>query len=268
MKSNLQRILYIVTLIQLGVVMCSNAAEPLPRDLSYVKLPDGFYIEVFAQVPNARQIVRSNQNTIFVSTRSAGKVYAIKDTDGDNKADVIKILAENLTMPNGVALKDGTLYVAEVSRILRFDDIQNNLDTPTFVVVKDGLPTETHHGWKFIDFGPDGKLYIPIGAPCNICDKGDPYATINRMDKDGSNFEIYARGVRNTVGFDWDPKNNQLWFTENGRDDLGNDIPPDELNYAPQSLMHFGYPYCHGTNINDPQFGKGIDCKKYVAPKY
>lgn len=163
-------------------------------------------------------MVRSQKGTLFVSTFQTGNVYAIIDTDGDYKADVIKTLAQGLNMPNGVALRAGSLYVAEVNRILRFDDIENRLDNPEFVVVKDDLPTDKWHGWKFIDFGPDGNLYIPIGAPCNICEPGDPYATINHMSPDGSLFEIYARGVRNSVGFDWDPKTNNLWFTDNGRD--------------------------------------------------
>ena len=148
----------------------------------------GFKIDVFAEAPNARQIVRSDSGYIFVSTTTEGKVYAIKDTDGDFKADVIKIVAEKLNSPNGVALKDGDLYVAEINRILRFDDVENNLDSPKFVVVKDDLPTDKTHGWKFIAFGPDGKLYIPIGTPCDVCDKGDPYGTIWRMNADGTEF--------------------------------------------------------------------------------
>ena len=151
-------------------------------------------------------MVVSESGTVFVSTRAAGKVYALQDTNNDFKADVVKVLAEGLNMPNGIALNNGSLYVAEVSRILRFDNIEDTLDNPKFVIIKDDLPTNASHGWKFISFGPDGKLYVPIGAPCNICNAGDPFAAITRMNPDGSDFEIFARGVRNTVGFDWDPR--------------------------------------------------------------
>lgn len=168
-------------------------------------------------------------------------------------------------MPNGIAFRNGSLFVAEVSRILRFDNILETLQNPQFVVVKDDLPTNASHGWKFISFGPDGKLYVPIGAPCNICNAGDPFAAISRMNPDGSDFEIFARGVRNTVGFDWDPLTGELWFTDNGRDNLGNDLPPDELNHAPTIGLHFGYPYCHGGNILDPEFGT-IGCEYFAEP--
>ena len=170
-------------------------------------------------------------------------------------------------MPNGVAFRDGALYVAEVNRVLRYDDIEANLSNPPDpVVVNDSFPGERHHGWKFIRFGPDGKLYVPIGAPCNICDPGDPFAAIARMSADGSDFEIFARGVRNTVGFDWNPRSGVLWFTDNGRDMMGDDIPPDELNRAPQPGLHFGYPYCHGADISDPELGEGKSCADYVPP--
>src|SRR5690606_33732903 len=184
----------------------------------------------------------------------------------DGKAEEVHVIAEGLSMPNGVAWHEGALFVAEVNRILRFDGIDERLaDPPAPVVVVDDLPTERHHGWKFIAFGPDGRLYVPIGAPCNVCDE-EGYALILRMNPDGSGREVFARGVRNTVGFDWDPETGELWFTDNGRDMLGDDLPDDELNHAPETGLHFGFPYCHAGSILDPQFGKGRRCEDYRAP--
>jgi glucose/arabinose dehydrogenase len=176
-----------------------------------------------------------DKGTLFVSTRKAGKVYAIVDRNRDNKADEIFTLAKNLNMPNGVAFRDGSLYVAEVSRVLRFDKIEGRLKNPPKpAIVRDDFPTDRHHGWKFISFGPDGNLYIPVGAPCNICEQEDKrYSTILRMNPDGSNLEIFAHGVRNTVGFDWHPATEGLWFTDNGRDWLGDNRPPDSLYLRP-----------------------------------
>ena len=186
----------------------------------------------------------------------------------DFKAGSTTTVASDLARPVGVAYQDGRLYVSAINRILRFDDIEQRLENlPEAVTVTDQLPTETHHGWKFIAFGPDGKLYVPVGAPCNI---GDPdsarYANIQRMNADGSGREVFARGVRNTVGFDWHPQTKELWFTENGRDLLGDDLPPDELNHAPNAGLHFGYPYCHGGNLPDPQFGARRACNEFAAP--
>jgi glucose/arabinose dehydrogenase len=182
-------------------------------------------------------------------------------------------IASGLRMPNGVAFHEGALYVAEVSRVLRYDGIEERLDDPPEpVVVIDDYPSDRHHGWKYIAFGPDGWLYVPVGAPCNICDSENPiYASITRVKPDGSGREIYAEGVRNTVGFTWHPETGDLWFTDNGRDNLGNDVPPDELNRATEKGQHFGFPYCHGGDIPDPQFGSGSGkadgvCSKYVAP--
>lgn len=173
-----------------------------------------------------------------------------------------------MQLPAGVAFRDGALYVSAVDRIVRLDDIENRLaNPPAPVVISNRFPTETHHGWKFIAFGPDGKLYVPVGAPCNICEPDpDRYANIMRMNRDGSELEVYARGVRNTVGFDWDPRNGELWFTDNGRDMLGDDSPPDELNHATKAGQHFGYPYCHGGTIADPEFGRKHACAEFTAP--
>ncbi len=237
--------------------------------LGSISLPPGFSIAVYASdVPNAREMARSPSGILYVGSRTAGKVYAVVDRDGDFRADRVVTIASGLEMPNGVAYRDGSLYVAEVSRILRFDGIDDHLDDPPRpVVVRDDFPTDRHHGWKYIAFGPDGKLYVPVGAPCNICDPQDPiYATITRMDPDGSHREIFAEGIRNTVGFAWHPETGVLWFTDNGRDMLGNDRPPDELNRAPKRGMHFGYPYCHGGDIPDPELGAPGACAKYTPP--
>lgn len=171
-------------------------------------------------------------------------------------------------MPNGVAFKNGALYVAEVSRVLRYDNIEQQLNSPPgAVIVRNDFPTDRHHGWKYIAIGPDGMLYVPVGAPCNICEKKDPrYASIMRMKLDGSGLEIFTRGVRNTVGFDWHPLKKELWFTNNGRDWLGDELPPDTLHHAPQKNMHFGFPYCHAGDIPDPQYGNRRNCDEFSSP--
>lgn len=231
-------------------------------------MPDGFRISVFAHpVPGARSLALGSQGTVFVGTRDQGVVYAIRDENGDGSAESIRSFASGLDTPNGVAFRDGALYVAELSRILRFDDAERRLDAPPRpVVVGNAFPRDEHHGWKFIAFGPDGRLYVPVGAPCNVCEREDPrYASITRMRADGGEAEIVARGVRNTVGFDWHPATSQLWFTDNGRDMMGDDAPPDELNRASRSGLHFGFPFCHST-ISDPQFAKGRSCAEFEPP--
>jgi len=243
----------------------TQASAALPLDK--IKLPPGFTIEVYAEVDNARSLALSPAGTLFVGNRNGDKVYAVRDEDGDNKADRKWIIASGLNMPNGVAFKDGDLYVAEVSRVWRYPDIEKNLSRPPKpVLVTDAYPDKTHHGWKYIAFGPDGKLYIPVGAPCNICESEEIFATITRINPDGSGREIVARGVRNTVGFTWHPVTRQLWFTDNGRDMMGDDLPPCELNVAPREGLHFGYPYCHGGTIKDPEFGHKKPCSAFVAP--
>jgi glucose/arabinose dehydrogenase len=244
----------------------SEASAKLP--LNSIHLPAGFSISVFAEVDNARSMVMSPAGTLFIGNKDGNKVYAVKDVDGDGKADKKWVIDSDLNMPNGVALKDGDLYVAEVSRILKFPAIEGKLANPGKpVVVYDKYPTETHHGWKYIAFGPDGKLYVPVGAPCNICEPKDPiFASITRMNADGTGLEVFAHGVRNTVGFTWHPESKEMWFTDNGRDMLGDDIPPCELNTAPKEGMHFGYPYCHGGTIKDPEFGSKRPCKDFTPP--
>ena len=245
-----------------------SGKTPTDLPLDKIKLPDGFKIEVYADdVTNARSLELSPDGTLFVGTRNEGKVYALKDTDGDNRIDEKYTIASGLKLPNGVAFRDGSLYVAEVSRILRFDNIEANLDNPPEpVVVYDEYPTDTHHGWKFIDFGPDGKLYVPVGAPCNICESPEIYASITRINPDGTDMEIVQHGIRNTVGFTWHPETNDLWFTDNGRDWMGDDEPACELNHAPRDGMHFGYPYCHEGDLPDPEFGDKRDCSEFTPP--
>lgn len=242
-------------------------AERLP--LETVKLPPGFSISIYASnVPHARSMTLSPNGTLFVGTRTAGIVYAVLDRDRDSTADEVIVIAKGLNMPNGVAFRDGALYVAEVSRILRYDRIEASLyNPPAPVVVNRGFPTDRHHGWKFIRFGPDGKLYVPVGAPCNVCNPTDErYAAIWRMEPDGTGLELFARGVRNTVGFDWHPTTEKLWFTDNGRDWMGDDQPPDELNRAPRPGLHFGFPHCHGTNVPDPLYGVKRRCEEFTPP--
>lgn len=250
-------------------ISIANATADVQLD--QLTLPDGFQIDVWAaDIPSARSLAISDKGIIFVGNRRENNVFAVIDENGDGKADYKYIIGEDLNMPNGVAYKDGDLYVAEVNRILRFKDIENNLENPTFEVVYDEYPTETHHGWKFISFGPDGMLYVPVGAPCNICKEEDEiFASITRIDVSQSNPqpEVYVHGVRNSVGFDWNPKTGNFWFTDNGRDMLGDDIPDCELNLATEAGQHFGYPYWHAGTVKDPEFGdKGKPSSAYVAP--
>jgi glucose/arabinose dehydrogenase len=242
------------------------AGPPLPLDK--IKLPPGFRLSVFARpVKGARSLALSPDGTVFVGSGREGLVHAVVDRDKNGVADEVIQIASGLTWPNGVAFRQGALYVAEISRILRYDGIEGSLKAPGKpAVVNDGFPKDEHHGWKFIAFGPDDHLYVPVGAPCNICLREDPYASITRLKPDGSGREVFARGVRNTVGFDWHPRTKELWFTDNGRDMLGDDIPPDELNHAPQAGAHFGYPFCHAGEIPDPEFGAQKACGDTRAP--
>ncbi len=236
-----------------------------------IQLPPGFKVELYATgVPNARSLTLGSGGTVFVGSRRAGKVYALVGNGRGDRASEVITIARGLNTPNGVAFHDGSLYVAEVSRVLRYDDIEARLkNPPTPVVVSTELPLTKQHEWRFICFGPDGWLYMGVGAPCNVCESTDKrVARILRMHADGSGMETYALGVRNSVGFDWQPESKEMWFTENGRDNMGDDIPPDELNYAPRAGMNFGFPYCHGKDIADPQFGSGHSCAEFVAPAW
>jgi glucose/arabinose dehydrogenase len=249
-----------------GRGVAGDGTDDLP--LEKIRLPAGFHIDLYARVPNARSMVLSPRGILFVGNRSADKVYAVVDRDGDNKADEVLVIASGLEMPNGVAFKDGSLYVAEVSRILRFDDIERRIaDPPAPVVVNDSFPHDKAHGWKFIRFGPDNLLYVPVGAPCNVCEREDPrYATVMRLRSDGTHLEVYASGVRNSVGFDFHPVTGELWFTDNGRDWLGDNRPPDELNHAPRIGMHFGFPYYHGHGIKDPDLSTDRPVTDFTPP--
>lgn len=248
-------------------------AESLP--LEKLSLPEGFSVSVFASdVTNARQMALGDKGTVFVGSRSAGVVHALTDKNNDGKADKMYTIASGLNMPSGLTFKDGDLYVAEVHQVLKFSDIENKLETPPKpVVAVPDLPTERHHGWKYIDFGPDGWLYVPIGTPCNVCvtqggEKFDDarFDSILRFNLQTGKQEWVARGVRNSVGFDWHPETQDLWFSDNGRDWMGDDIPPCEINHVSEHGQHFGYPWVHGGLHLDPDYGKGKKIADYRKP--
>ena len=232
-----------------------------------IRVPAGFKVEVWVpEILDARSMRLGDKGTLFVSSNFvAGKIYAVIDKGG---AREVKTIAEKLMLPNGIEFYKGSLYVATPKEVTRYDDIESTLDKPRDpVLVYDKLPGVVPHGWKFIRIGPDGKLYIPVGAPCNICDTtGDDYAQIRRINLDGSGMEIVARGVRNTVGFDFHPKTGELWFTDNQRDWLTEDLPNDELNRLTKAGQHFGYPYCHQGDLLDPEFGWGKSCADFTRP--
>jgi glucose/arabinose dehydrogenase len=250
----------IASLFFFALPAASQRGEP---PLAEIKLPPGFHIELAARVDNAREMALGAKGTLFVGSMQAGKVYAVKLKPG--ALGTVTTIASGLNLPVGVAFHDGALYVSSVNRILRYDKIEEHLDDPPQpVVVSDRFPSNTHHGWKFIAFGPDGKLYVPVGANCNICEPDpDRYAVITRMNPDGSGLEVYARGLRNSVGFDWDPRTRELWFTNNGRDYMGDELPPDSLHHAPRSGLNFGYPYCH-AGVADPEYGKKHSCDDFA----
>ena len=239
--------------------------------LSKLKIPEGFKISFFAQnVNNARSMALGDNGTVFVGNRQGKSVYALVDADNDGVAEKKYTVADGLKMPNGVAFRNGSLYIAELNRISRIDNIETTLENPGKpVVINDSLPSEEHHGWKYLAFGPDGKLYVPVGAPCNICndnEKDPRFASIIRMNPDGTGFEEFAHGIRNSVGFTWNPQTKDMWFTENGRDEMGDDIPPDELNIAVKAGENFGYPYFHAGDIPDPEYGQGKKSTDYKFP--
>jgi glucose/arabinose dehydrogenase len=266
MKPVLARFLSVV--VALAFLPSAVLAQGLPLDR--IKLPPGFTIELLARVPGAREMTLGADGTLFAGSVE-GRVYAISlgnARTSSSREPTVHTIASGLRQPVGVAFRDGALYVSAVSRILRFDDIERRLDRPPApVVVSDRFPADAQHGWKFIAFGPDGKLYVPIGAPCNVCERDrDRYATIMRMNADGSGIETFARGIRNSVGFDWDPRTRELWFTNNGRDLMGDDVPPDTLNAARGAGLDFGFPYCHAGTIPDPEFGRAKPCNAFAPP--
>jgi glucose/arabinose dehydrogenase len=253
----------------LALVLACAAAPAAAQSalaLDRISLPPGFKIEILARLDNPREMALGSEGTLFAGSARAGNVYAITLRPGAPAR--VTTVASGLQTPMGVAFRGGALYVSATDRILRFDDIEQRLDAPPKpVLVNNSFPNSGGHGGKFIAFGPDGKLYVPSGAPCNICEPDpDRYANLTRMNPDGSALEVFARGIRNTVGFDWDPDTHELWFTDNGRDMLGDDAPPDELNHAPKAGMNFGYPYCHGGTITDPEYGRKRSCTEFTAP--
>lgn len=231
-----------------------------------ISLPDGFQIEQLAEIENARAMTWGDDGTLFVGTMFRGKLWAVRDAMGPEPE--VLLLAEKLKLPTGVAFRDGDLYVAESQRLVRFTDIESQLDDPPELeVVVDGLPGKGLHGWKYIAFGADDKLYMTIGSPCNVCDKPDQ-GVIVRMNPDGSDREVVARGIRNSVGFAWHPDTGELWFSDNNRDLMGDDVPPGELNRVVEEGSHFGFPFCHGTDIVEPEaeFAALGSCADSVPP--
>ena len=249
------------------LMACGSDASETDKKLAQITLPPGFAISVYAEgVENARQLTRGDRGTVFAGSRNAGKVHALVDSDGDQVADRVYLIDQGLNMPSGLEFRNGSLYVGAVDRILRYDDIESLLDQPPKPeLVSAAFPDKTHHGWKYLRFGPDNHLYVPVGAPCNICDEPG-FAQIRRINADGSGDEVHASGIRNSVGLAFHPDTGDLWFTDNGRDMLGEDIPSDELNHVTQAGQHFGYPYCHQGDLPDPEFGVGKSCADYTAP--
>ncbi|WP_405382229.1 PQQ-dependent sugar dehydrogenase [Maribacter sp. LLG6340-A2] len=282
MKTIISRV-FLLAILGIAILSCKDKKQEKEQEttnkvaldstdlaLLELNLPEGFKIEVFARgVDGARSMAMGDDGTLFVGTRTENNIYAIQDTNGDFKADNVMVL-DTMEVPNGIAMRNGDLYVAQVGSLWKYPNIEDQLDGEVEKeLIYDDFPTEFHHGWKYIAFGPDDKLYVPVGAPCNICNRTEEderFATITRMDPDGSNREIYARGVRNSVGFTWHPETKQMWFTDNGRDMLGDDIPPCELNTVTEAGQHFGYPFCHGGIVKDPEFGDERPCSDFVEP--
>ena len=246
-----------------------SIGHPIFAQTEHLKVPEGFRISVFADgVYDARQITIGKNGTVFVGSRGSGKVWALQDTNNDKKADKRFIVAENLTSPSGVAYHNGDLYIAAINHVYKLTDIENNLSPPPKPeLVFSNLPSERHHGWKNIGFSPSGELYVPVGAPCNVCEKEDPrFASILKVVPGTDDYTIVAHGVRNSVGFDWHPKTQELWFSDNGRDRMGDDVPPCEINRLTEPGQHFGFPYIHAGAIADPKYFDGHVFSDYQTP--
>ena len=253
------------TLHPFAPILTGRPASDLTPDK--LKLPPGFKVEVWVDgVPEARSLALGDKGTVFVSNRNLTNVYAVVDRNG--KREVKKILT-GLKSPNGVAFDKGTLYVAERHRITRYDGIEDRLDNPPEAkVVIDNLDpsSQAGHFWKYLAMGPDGWLYFNIGAPGNIVMPTYDQASINRVDPKTGKMETFARGVRNSVGFDWHPKSKELWATNHARDWINDDLPHDTLHRISRKGMHFGYPWCHQGDFADPDFGASRSCDEFDKP--
>ncbi len=251
-----------VKLAPVAPLPISTPVDKLPLDK--LKVPKGFKLEVYASVPNARSLREGDKGTVFVSNRNLDKVYAIVEKGGKRE---VKVIASGMHSPNGIAFHKGTLYIAEIERISKIDNIESVLDNPPKpTVIYSDLPNDEPHGWKFLVVGPDNKLYFNVGAPCNICMPSDKHAQIRRIDLDGKNAEVVARGVRQIVGMDFHPTLKQLYWAENSRDWLSEDVPEDELNRLTKVGQNFGYPHCHQGNLPDQEFGWGHQCSEFEHP--
>ncbi|MBI1862716.1 PQQ-dependent sugar dehydrogenase [Candidatus Microgenomates bacterium] len=236
--------------------------------LDNIKLPPGFRISVFAEVPTARSLSVSPKGVVYVGNRENGSVYAVVDHDHDGHADGTYQVAQGLHVPNGVSFKDGDLYITTISSVYKVANVERDLSKPsTPELIYDKLPSDEMHGWKFTAFGPDGNLYIPVGIPCNNCVSGNElYGTIARLNLSTKKLDIVAKGIRNTVGFDWKPDTGELWFTDNGRDQMGDDVPKDELNKVSKTGEDFGAPYCWEDAIQDTDVSPKKDCSLFTKP--
>ncbi len=253
----MKHLLYLLLLS--SAFACASPVEQL-------KVPTGFSVEQLNfSVPNARQLALTENGTLIVGSRRAGQVYAVPAALTAQAPQVITLFS-GLDMPSGVTVNEGDVYIGALNQIIRVENIEQNLKAnPPHTVITDTLPDKTHHGWKYLKFGPDGYLYVPVGAPCNICLSDDPrFASLLRMDPNTGETEVWAHGVRNTVGFDWHPKSNHLYFTDNGRDMMGDDVPAEEVNRLTQAGQHFGYPFVHAGDVQDPEFGNHPAATNYT----
>lgn len=251
------------TLAPVAGRMTATPAADIP--VASYKLPPGFKAEIWATgMPGARAMARAPNGKIYIGTRGIGRVYEVTD---NGTARTSRVVVDKLVQPAGVAFNNGALYVMAIDKVLRFDGIHTNpAAAPVDMTTAFQLPKEQHHNWKYIAFGPDGKLYVPFGAPCNICVPGQEYSQIRRYNADGSGMEVIARGVRNSVGFTWHPTTQEMWFTDHGRDWMGDDGPEDELNRMPATGLNFGFPYCHAKGVADADIKKAKPCEGVTLP--
>lgn len=254
------------TILVLLVCAVGTNCVAQEADLGSLRLPEGFSISIYAEIPNPRQLTLGSDNTVYVGSLR-GRVFAVTNSNGDAVSGEVVTIAENLNTPSGVAYSGGDLFIGEIGRISKIENVDARLGSPQQpVTVNDSLPNRRHHGFKFLHIGPDGKIYLAVGAPCNVCEEEEIFATILNMNLDGSDLEIVARGIRNTVGFDFHPQSGELWFTDNGRDMLGDDLPACEINRLSEVGQHFGFPYIHQGDLPDPRFGDGHNITDYTPP--